>query len=47
VQVEMRERTTGMSSITFIRSVYYIVKVTLALFVASLRRYPKLEGAGR
>jgi glycosyltransferase involved in cell wall biosynthesis len=47
VQVEMRERTSGTSSITFLRSLYYIVKVTLALFVASLRRYPKLEGADR
>jgi glycosyltransferase involved in cell wall biosynthesis len=47
VQVEMRERTTGTSSITFVRSLYYIVKVTLALLVASLRRYPRLEGAGR
>jgi glycosyltransferase involved in cell wall biosynthesis len=43
VQVEMRERATGTSSITFLRSLYYIVKVTLALLVASLRRYPKLE----
>ena len=47
VQVEMRERTTGASSITFLRSLYYIVKVTLALLVASLRRYPRLEGVGR
>ena len=47
VQVEMRERQTGTSSITFVRSLYYIVKVTLALLVASLRRYPRLEGAGR
>lgn len=47
VQVEMRERTTGSSSITFLRSLYYIVKVTLALLVASLRRYPRLEGVGR
>ena len=47
VQVEMRERETGSSSITFIRSLYYIVKVTLALLVASLRRYPRLEGARR
>ena len=45
VQVAMRERTTGASSITFVRSLYYIVKVTLALLVASLRRYPTLEGA--
>jgi glycosyltransferase involved in cell wall biosynthesis len=47
VQVEMRERTTGTSSITFIRSLYYIVKVTLALLVASLRRYRRLEGVER
>jgi glycosyltransferase involved in cell wall biosynthesis len=47
VQVEMRERQTGTSSITFVRSLYYIVKVTLALLVASLRRYPRLEGASR
>ena len=45
VQVAMRERTTGASSITFVRSLYYIVKVTLSLLVASLRRYPALEGA--
>jgi len=45
VQVEMRERTTGTSSITFLRSLYYIVKVTLALLVASMRRYPRLQGA--
>jgi glycosyltransferase involved in cell wall biosynthesis len=44
VQVDMRERTTGSSSITFVRSLYYIVKVMLALLVASLRRYPRLEG---
>ena len=47
VQVEMRERETGSSSITFVRSVYYLVKVTLALLVASLRRYRRLEGARR
>ena len=46
VQVEMRDRTTGSSSITFVRSLYYIVKVMLALLVASLRRYPRLEGVG-
>jgi glycosyltransferase involved in cell wall biosynthesis len=44
VQVTMRERETGTSSITLLRSLYYIVKVTLALLVASLRRYPRLEG---
>jgi hypothetical protein len=47
VQVEMRERASGSSSITFVRSLYYIVKVMLALLVASLRRYPRLEAAER
>jgi glycosyltransferase involved in cell wall biosynthesis len=47
VQVDMRERETGASSITFLRSLYYIVKVTLALLVASLRRYPRIQGASR
>jgi glycosyltransferase involved in cell wall biosynthesis len=39
VPVRMRERTHGTSSITFLRSVYYMLKVTLALFVAMFRRY--------
>jgi len=47
VQVEMRERESGASSITFVRSLYYMVKVSLALLVASLRRYPRLAGAPR
>jgi glycosyltransferase involved in cell wall biosynthesis len=38
VQVEMREREHGRSSITMLRSVYYLVKVTLALFMAMVRR---------
>jgi glycosyltransferase involved in cell wall biosynthesis len=47
VQVDMRERQAGTSSITFVRSLYYIVKVMLALLVASLRRYPRLEAVRR
>ena len=39
VSVQMREREHGSSSITFVRSVYYMFKVTLALFVAMVRRY--------
>ena len=35
----MREREHGASSITFLRSVYYALKVTLALLVAMGRRY--------
>jgi hypothetical protein len=45
VQVDMRERETGASSITFVRSLYYIVKVMLALLVASVRRYPRMGEA--
>ena len=37
--VTMRERETGSSSITFIRSIYYVFKVTLALFMAMVRKY--------
>ena len=39
VPVTMRERETGRSSITFIRSIYYVLKVTLALFMAMVRKY--------
>jgi glycosyltransferase involved in cell wall biosynthesis len=39
VPVRMREREHGSSSITLIRSLYYAVKVTLALIVAMGRRY--------
>ena len=38
VPVEMREREHGRSSITLVRSVYYALKVTLALLVAMGRR---------
>ena len=38
VQVEMRERETGSSSITFLRCLFSAVPVTLALFVGIARR---------
>ena len=38
VNVRMREREHGRSSINAIRSIYYAVKVTLALFVGIFRR---------
>jgi glycosyltransferase involved in cell wall biosynthesis len=38
VPVEMREREHGRSSITALRSVYYMVKVLVALFVGLFRR---------
>ena len=39
VPVEMRERGGGSSSITAFRSVYYMTKVLLAIFVGLFRRY--------
>jgi glycosyltransferase involved in cell wall biosynthesis len=38
VPVSMRERSSGRSSITALRSVYYMVKVLLAIFVGLFRR---------
>ena len=38
VPVRMREREHGRSSITALRSLYYVVKVLLALFVGLFRR---------
>ncbi len=39
IPVVMRERQGGSSSIGNVKSVYYMVKVTLAILVESLRRY--------
>ncbi len=49
VPVRMREREHGESSITFVRSVYYMFKVTLALLVAMARKVtlPEEEAAPR
>ena len=41
VPVQMRVRETGASSITAFQSVYYMVKVLLALFIGLFRRYPR------
>jgi glycosyltransferase involved in cell wall biosynthesis len=43
VPVAMRHRASGRSSITPVRSVYYMVKVSLALFVGLFRRTVALE----
>lgn len=40
VSVEMKERTGGKSSITPFRSLYYMVKVSLAIFIGILRKRP-------
>jgi glycosyltransferase involved in cell wall biosynthesis len=42
VPVEMRERSAGRSSIGAVRSVYYMVKVMLALLVSVFRRSPEV-----
>jgi len=39
VPVAMRERSGGRSSITTLRSIYYMAKVLLAIFVGLFRRY--------
>jgi hypothetical protein len=38
VPVHMRERASGQSSITVVRSVYYMVKVLLAVFIDLLKK---------
>jgi glycosyltransferase involved in cell wall biosynthesis len=43
VPVAMRERSGGRSSITTIRSIYYMVKVLLAIFIGLFRRTAVLE----
>lgn len=43
VPVKMRVRETGASSITALRSGYYMIKVLLALFIGLFRRYPTTQ----
>jgi len=38
VSVTMRERTGGRSSITILRSVYYVIKVLLAIFIDLIKK---------
>jgi glycosyltransferase involved in cell wall biosynthesis len=46
VSVKMNERYSGESSITKIRSMYYMVKVLLAIFVDCFKKPPLLEEEG-
>lgn len=39
IPVVMKEREGGKSSISFRKSVYYMVKVTLALLIERIRKY--------
>lgn len=43
VPVRMRPRTSGVSSINASRSIYYMIKVTLAIFIGLLRARPSVE----
>jgi glycosyltransferase involved in cell wall biosynthesis len=44
IPVRMRPRLTGRSAISHSQSVYYMVKVLLAVFVGLFRRRPTVEG---
>ncbi|WP_426452531.1 hypothetical protein ACP26L_10825 [Paenibacillus sp. S-38] len=37
VSTEMNERETGQSSITPVKSMYYMIKVTLSVFMSAIR----------
>ena len=43
VPVSMKERQAGNTSITPIRSAYYVVKVLLSLFIGLLRKVPQVR----
>jgi hypothetical protein len=45
ISVKMEPRVTGMSSITYLRAIYYLFKVSLATLIAALRRTPR-QNAG-
>ena len=47
IPVQMRPRLTGESAISSSQSVYYMVKVLLAVFVGLFRRNPTAESAER
>ena len=39
IPVIMKERTGGVSSISMKKSVYYMIKVTLAILIERIRKY--------
>ena len=39
IPVVMKERTGGVSSISLNKSVYYMIKVTLAILIETIRKY--------
>lgn len=44
IPVEMKERQAGTSSISFKRSIYYMIKVTLACIMTAMGHYEKRGG---
>lgn len=42
IPVEMKLRSTGLSSITLFRSIYYMFKVSLATLLAAIREEPEI-----
>lgn len=44
IPITMQRREHGQSSITLLRSIYYMVKVVLALLIQRVRRKPVLQG---
>ena len=43
IPVEMRKRSAGHSSIRYLKTLYYMIKVTLAIFLVKLRRKKNIE----
>jgi hypothetical protein len=43
IPVKMRPRAAGVSSITYLRSIYYMFKVSLSTLIAVVRNAPQLE----
>ncbi len=41
VSVRMRERSGGISSIRYLKTIYYMIKVTLAILIDILKKKPK------
>jgi glycosyltransferase involved in cell wall biosynthesis len=45
IPVTMRPRRSGLSSINHVRSIYYVIKVTLATLMAAFRAMPRLRSS--
>jgi len=43
IPVKMRPRAAGVSSITYLRSIYYMFKVSLSTVIAAVRQAPRQE----